>query len=397
MHSNIRDFISVIDDNMNTPDNIILLESDFVNPSTELTDDQIKQIFVIISQAAAYKKLRGNLKGYKPSLKTNKVTNEELINELDPFGGMAKATDALMAKFGSKGAKMAQVAKETALGLWKKWEKDSIKGGMVPSVESVARWVNDEEFDADLIDAAFRGVGVPNVKNSLRNISTVDRLPLTQWMDENNIKPGALNGIVLKDYLSDIDVQDRDVDAILDGIGLKNTGTVISRVQLKKLEKALDAYIPSEEPEGEVATDVDVDANTSTNTNSGTPLDGGWLARDVYSYIIKNYNVDDKDDLANEFKAAKVKNVDDEMSDDQVRKVLNSVKDDEKNMFSVADDASKSSDEIMKTTQEIVKDMGSSIKKATSVGKEFVKSGDISSTSELQKLGIAILTARKKI
>lgn len=315
---------------------------------------------------------------------------KERVDELDPFGGIAKGIDNVKAKLGSKEAKQTQVAKDNALQIWNKWEKDSIDGGVTATIENIGNWLNKEQIDTDVIDAAFRGIGFPNIKKSLRQSPQSDILPLQQWMQENNITPGSLNGVVLKDYLLDVDVKEEDIPKMLKDIGLKNTGSMLSKEQVKKVEPVVSNYKPS-------------DAETAATAATGDTPTGEWSANDVYKHIMKNYEVNG-DEVAQSFKKIGVKSVDEEIGDNRLRKILDTVEGNEKNMFTSADSEEEktttptpNTENRMDATQTIMKDGGGGINKAISSGKKAINAGDFSAMTELQKLGIAILTARKKI
>jgi len=397
-YSDIKNAINAINFGMSNPEHIILLESDFIDARTELTDTQLKQLFMILSQASVYKRVQGNLRGYTPSIKVDKVSDDisedfdasimedEPLNEIDPFGDMATAKDIFMAKFGSKGAKMSMVARNTSQNIWKKWESESIEGGITPTIDNLSRWISNKGVKLDLIDIAFRAIGVPNIKNMIH------RLPLKQWMKDNDIIPGSLNGKVLKNYLLDVDVKEEDIQGIFDIIGLKNMGTMISRKQIEALETALDEY--TKLSTGKPKPEVD-----EPKPEAKEKPTGDWTANQVYNYILDNYSIKDEDELKDFFSGVGVRAASEQIGDAPLRKILNLVKDTSKIKFTRTNDITEpisNAEERMKATHKIVQQMGGSINKAKVAGQKAID-GDVSSMSELQKLGVAILTARKKI
>lgn len=382
MNYNIKTAVNIIKDEMNRPNELILHEGDFVDAQTQLSDTQVKQIFMVLSQASVYKKIQGNLDGYTSSIKTDMIKETIRLNEIDPFGDIAKLKDDFMAKFGNKGAKMAQVARNTSQNIWKKWENDSIEGGISSTVESLSKWINQKGVDIDLIDVAFRAIGIPNIKSVLRQTTKTEILSLDQWMKENGVTNTTLNGNILKDYLLDVNVKEEDIPDILKNVGIKNMGTLISKKQnmANKLKKMLSTYTPPED--------------TDEPSISSTP-NGDWSANDLYEYIIKNYEVDD-DEISKTFRDLGIKTVDEEMGDERVRKILHTVSGKEKNMFTM-NEPTIGSKEAIDQTQKIMKDAGVSVGAAQKVGREVVNSGNYANMNELQKLGIAVLTARNKI
>lgn len=104
----------------------------------------------------------------------NKVAlseKEEHLYELKPLGKMGKKVTGAMAKMGNKKAKIDQASSEMADKIYKKWKEDSLKGNFEPSIQLLTRWLEKRGIDADVIEAAFKGVGVDDVAQYMKNSS----------------------------------------------------------------------------------------------------------------------------------------------------------------------------------------------------------------------------------
>lgn len=376
---------------------IVLCEGDFVGGSTELTDDQVKQIFMILSQAAVYKKIQGSLKGYTPTFKVDTVANETPSDSAPIDGALSslgediinenifsKMKDAFVNQFGSKGDKMAMVAKNTSENVLKQWEADSISGGIPSTVEGLGTWIKNKNVPGDIIDTAFKSIGVPNIENTIGSFEPepepeptpeVEPSEVEQWLEDEILLPTAFTGAFAKEFLLDKGVSDERADTMLNRIGVKS-GKIVSKDQYGKLDTIVQKFgggkiSPREE---------------APNTN--------WPAAKVHNYILNKYEIDqDHLDIAFDSLGLDMES-DAPIGDNALRKLTNAIKDQVPEKGAVT---SPEPDAVMDNTQKIMKDAGGSVSKSVQAGKKAAASNDFTSMSELQKLGIAILTARKKL
>lgn len=375
MNNDLRLSVDAIIDGMkHTP--IRINEGDFIIGDVELSDTQMKQLFMVLSQVLAYKKMQGTLQGYKPTFDIDKVK----LNELDPFGGISKTKEKIKSKLGSKEAKMTQIARESAQKIWDKWESESITGSISSTIENIGNWLKKEEFDLNLLDFVFKTIGVPNVKNIIKTTPEEPEVSeIMKWLEDEMIQPGALTGIVAKEYLLDKGVPEERANKMLDRIGVKvDNAQIVSSKNRAKLDIIVQKF------GGETQDDA--------TAPEGEPTDA-WPASKVYTYVLNKYDTD-SEKLKAAFEALGTSNTSEEpMGDEAFRRLMSALSD----VKEKEAEAPQDTEAVMDKTQEIMKDVGASIGKAKSAGQKAVNTGNYAGMTELQKLGIAILTARKKI
>lgn len=379
MNNDLRAFLEAVNDGMTNQDEVFLHEEDFVNGEVELSDDQIKQLFMILAQASVFKKIQGTLKGYKPPFPVDKLEN---LSEAGALDRLKQIRDSFVKFFGKKGDRMAKVAANTSRDILKRWNNESIKGGISSSVENVATWLKNKGVDNDLINTAFSFIGVPNIDHVIGTedeVEVPEHSEVKQWLEDEMLQPGAFTGALARDFLIDKGVPEERADKMLARIGVK-PGKIIAKALYDKLDRIANTFGGKED-----AGNLDVnDSDASSDDLSGDNLS----ASHVFKYVLKNYNVS-QEKLKDAFRRLGTSSDSDApMNSESLAKLMKALKGREK---------PQETEDVMDKTQDIFGSMGGKVKKATSAAKKAKETGDYSGMTELQKLGIAILTARNKI
>jgi len=315
----------------------------------------------------------------------NVLTEEQHIEEA-PLG---KAKDAVLGKLGNKKAQANNEVRPAAEEMYKKWQQANKEAGnQLNTVPAMVKWLENNGIESDIVKSGFQGVGVQDISAFAKE---EEKTGIMKWLDDEMIQPGALTGQVAKQYLVSQGVPEEKADTMLGRIGVKaDGGKIVSGDQREKLDIIVQKFGTGDE---EVAGDDE----TPVATDSETPT-ADWPASRVHEYILNKYEID-PDDLGGAFKEVGTDATsEDPIGDEALVKLTDAIAG-----GNVPERDSDTGDEIvdpdaaMEKTQEIAKKSGKTINKAIQQGKEAVKSGDVSDRSELQKLGMAILTARKKI
>jgi len=336
-----------------------------------------------------------------------KDKGDERIDEINPLGGLAKGWDTLQSKFGSEdsilSAKQTQVAKENAQLIWDQWEKSSIKSGIQPTVENVATWLSNQELDSDVLETAFKSIGVNDISSYIaadeplvEPEETLDAIQ--QWKDDNMYSNKHFSGKMAKQFILDNGVSEEKALEILkrnrvSTKGIKNgkKGGNWSKSSMSAKDQEVILRMIDKFGEKADATSTNTPTDDTSELGDGKLPDGA-TARMVYHHLIDKYDVKGADaNRALQNVGIRKNTLDDPMDDPQIQKVLGAFFGRERNMF----EPNMDKEERMATTQKIMKqETGTTVKDVRNAEKA-IKSDDYSSYSELSKLGLAIWSARK--
>ena len=376
MNDDLRAFLETVNSGMMYSD-VILHETDYVDNNVELSDDQVKQIFMILAQAAVFRRVQGSLKGYKPLLPIDRL--EQKLDEANPMNVLNRISDAFRKRFGDKGRKMAAVAANTSKEILRKWDDESIAGGISPTIENMVTWLKNKGVDRELINIAFTSIGVPNVDRVIGPEPEPEPEPensaVAQWLDDEMLQPGGFTGALAKEFLLDKGVPSDRADKMLARIGIQ-TGRIVSKANYDKLNLIVDKFGGQQ-----------TRSTSSNEKSSGDAPTAEWPASKVFQYVQNNYDVnEEKLRKAFDYLGTSAESTD-AIGSDALSNLTAALSGHEK----------QKNDNVIDKTQDIMSSIGGTVSGAVSAGKKAAADGDYSGMSELQKLGIAILSARKKI
>ena len=322
------------------------------------------------------------------------LENEEPLNEVKPLGRLGKAATGAMAKLGSQKAERKQAAGDMAEKIYAKWEEDSKKGDFTPSIQLLARWLEKRNIDADVIQASFKGIGVDDVAQYMKPEEAPDSA-IMKWLEDEMIQPGALNGSVAKEYLLDKGVPEERAVKMLDRIGVEPAGNkIVSAEQREKLDVIVQKFGSAQKGDDE--------PQVSSQGDEGETPTADWPASKVYDYVLNKYEIEEErlskafTDLGTD--AASEEPIGDEALAALTKAIADNVPEKETSDETGEEGGEDQDPEaVMDKTQDIMKQYGSTVGKSVQAGKKAAKVGDFSNMTELQKLGLAVLTARKKI
>lgn len=402
--SDYRKSIDVIETGMektSTDRNFYFFTEEAAVGELELTNKQIKQLFMIMGQASEFEKTQGSLKGYVSSIDADKldIPDEEIqedhIDEVDPLGRVSGLAGGIKSRIGTersrRKAKMTVAAKEAAKLIWDEWEKESISAGVRPTVSNIATWLKNKKVGDNILDVAFTNIGVTNVMSYIGDAEKpeVDAdNPLSKWMEDNNVVRGSLDGRKSVAFLKSMGISGAKIKNIVGELGLAKIGSrTISKDQYNKLNDVAKSTLAARrgfETDDIITSWLEkefINPEDFTGLNAFDFVREQGVNNQIANRLFDRIGIEQSDDyiITSDDKAKLVKLVDIHGGKPEVAPDVDT------------------EEEVIDKTEEIVSQAGGSIGKAKTSAQRQINADDIAGMTELQKLGIAVLAARDKV